>query len=99
MKYIVFTRQDNIEVRFQSSLKDVENLNENFLLTTRETTTYLEANLFYHFDSKPWTLNELLFFAENNLMIVSIYDENDVLLKEYNYNIMRTKKVPGVIFQ
>jgi hypothetical protein len=86
MKLIVFTRQDNIEVKFKTSLKDVNNLDENFAISDIKLNTYLEQNLFYSFDKKQWTLNEMLFFAENNLMLVSIYNEyQTTLLKTHDY--------------
>lgn len=86
MKLIIFTRQDNIEVKFKTSLKDVENLDENFVISNIELNTYLEQSLFYCFDKKQWTLNEMLFFAVNNLMLVEIYDETETtLFKAYDY--------------
>lgn len=86
MKIIIFTRQDNIEVKFKTSLKDVNNLDENFMISDIKLNTYLEQHLFYSFDKKQWTLNEMLFFAVNNLMLVSIYDETETaLLKTYDY--------------
>lgn len=86
MKLIIFTRQDNVEVKFKTSLKDVENLDENFVINNIKLKTYLEQNLFHGFDKKQWTLNELLFFAKNNRMLVSIYNETQTtLLKTYDY--------------
>lgn len=86
MKIIIFTRQDNIEVKFKTSLKDVNDLDENFVISKIQYNTFLEQSLFYCFDKKQWTLNEMLFFALNNLMIVSIYDETQTtLLKTYDY--------------
>jgi len=85
MKLIIFTRQDNIEVKFKTSIKDVNNLDENFVISDIKLNTYLEQSLFYSFDKKQWTLNEMLFFAANNLMLVEIYDEIGItLLKTYD---------------
>lgn len=86
MKSIVFTRQDNIEVEFSTFLKNVEDLGENFLIKEKKVRTYLEQILFHAFDLKRWTLNELLFFAKNNKMIVLIYNEDNILIKRYDYN-------------
>jgi len=66
-------------------LYNIEDLDENFLIGAVKVNTYLEQHLFYSFDKKQWTLNEMLFFAENNLMLVSIYDEANNLLIEYDY--------------
>lgn len=84
MKLIVFTRQDNIEVKFKTSLRNVENLSENFMISNVNLNTYLEQNLFYCFDKKNWTLNEMIFFAINNRMWIRIYDEANTLLKTFD---------------
>lgn len=86
MKLIIFTRQDNIEVKFKTSLKDVNDLDENFVISDIKLNTFLEQSLFYSFDKKQWTLNEMIFFAINNLMLISIYDQTQTtLLKVYDY--------------
>ena len=82
---IQFNRTDDVEVKFTTSLRDPENLDENFIISKIELNTYLEQNLFYSFDKKNWTLNEMLFFATNNLMLVRFYNESNTLLKTYDY--------------
>lgn len=44
------------------------------LLLPSTVNTFLERKLFYSFDRKRWTLNEIIFFCTNNKLCVSIYD-------------------------
>jgi hypothetical protein len=84
MKKITFKRISDVDVQFLTSLRDEENLDENFVINKVYLNTYLESNLFFFFSKRPWTLNEMIFFAENNNMEILIYSESDELLKTYN---------------
>lgn len=81
---LVFTRYDGIEVNYRITLKDINDMNENFtIIKVSLINTPAEIRLFYHFDKRDWTLNEFIFFAENNGMCISIYDVNNNLIKQY----------------
>lgn len=72
-----------ISVSYNSSLQDKDNLDENFHLSLPiGLNTYLERKLFYSFDAKKWTLNELVFFAKNNNLCLSLVKDN-VVIKRY----------------
>lgn len=91
MKHIVFTRQDAIEVWYNTTLQDVNNIGENFTIAdVRKIDTYLEQKLFHSFDKKIWTLSELIFFAINNEMCLTIYDTQLNIVKKYGYCINQT---------
>lgn len=83
-----FTRSNQqlvaaISVSYNSSLQDPNNLDENFHLSLPiGLDTYLERKLFYSFDAKKWTLNELIFFARNNNLCLSLLKDN-VAIRRY----------------
>lgn len=85
MKDISFVRDDNVLVTYPSTLKDINNLVENFtVIKVTLINTYLERKLLYGFDAKQWTLTEMIFFANNNRICIKIYDHNTLeLLKSY----------------
>lgn len=79
--------QGDIVVDYMSTNKNPADLNENFVVK-RPTNidNYVETKLFYLFDAKPWTLNEMIFFITNNKMCLRIYDEDAKLVAKYgNY--------------
>lgn len=81
---LVFTRQDNVEVNYRITLTNVDNRDENFtIVKVTLINTPPERRLFYQFDKRNWTLNEFIFFAENNELCISIYDSNHNLIKNY----------------
>lgn len=81
-KKILFTRNDGINVSYICWLKDINNTDEQFDISNAiGCDSYLENTLFYHFDNKKWTLNEMIFFARNNSMNLEIYSETGSLLK------------------
>ena len=84
MKVVRFTRStDNIRVEYNSTLQNVENVDENFTVSFPNLIdSFLENQLFYHFDRKKWTLNEMIFFANNNRLCIEIL-ENNILLRSY----------------
>lgn len=88
MNLITFSRLNtDINVKYKAELKNEGDLNEQFSLSLIPGTTdsYLEKKLFYHFDKKRWTLNELIFFAmNNNLCIVIRGEEGDF---KVNYGV------------
>lgn len=78
MKILQFLRlQNNILVEYKATLKDAENVSENFVIShPSKLDSYIEKQLFYHLDKKKWTLNELIFFADNNRLCLVIFDSN-----------------------
>lgn len=75
MKDIVFSRSDGISVTYKTTLNNPDNYGENFtIMDIRGINTFLERKLFAGFDKKVWTLAEMLFFACNNDMTVTIYN-------------------------
>ena len=85
MKIIEFVREDgDIKVQYQSTLVDAGNLDENFSISyPKNVDTYLKNKLFYHFDTKKWTLSEMIFFAKNNRMCIFIYNEYNQVVADY----------------
>lgn len=85
MKTIKFQRiLNNILVEYKSTIRDVENANENFIVShPSKINSYIEKQLFYHIDRKKWTLNELIFFANNNKLCITIIDNEGVELVSY----------------
>lgn len=85
MKTIEFVREDgSINVRYQSTLIDAGDLHENFSISyPKNVNTHLKNKLFYHFDAKRWTLNEMIFFAKNNRMCIFIYNEFNQVVADY----------------
>lgn len=81
---LVFTRVDNVHVNYRITLFDIFNRDENFvILKVTGLESPLERRLFYQFDNRNWTLNEFIYFAENNDLCISIYDSNQVLVASY----------------
>lgn len=85
MKTIKFQRTLNdILVEYKSTIRDVENVNENFIVShPSKINSYIEKQLFYHFDRKKWTLNEMIFFAKNNMLCITILDSLGVEIVRY----------------
>lgn len=72
-----------ILVSYNSSLQDENNLNENFHISSPiGLDTYLERKMFYFFDNKKWTLNELTFFARNNNLCLTLL-RGSLIVKKY----------------
>lgn len=84
MKILRFTRVENdIFVEYDSTLRNANNTDENFRVNQpTNIDSYLENKLFYHFDRKKWTLNEIIFFANNNRLCLSILEQG-VEIKRY----------------
>lgn len=75
----VFQRYNSdIEVKYKTDIRNASNMDEQFamLLLPSTVDTYLERKLFYSFDRKRWTLNEIIFFCNNNNLCLSIYADN-----------------------
>ena len=73
-----------ILVDYKCSLKDYNDLNENFKISDPiDLSSYLEIKLFHFLDRKFWTLNEMIFFAKNNNICLVVLDENNRELKRY----------------
>lgn len=85
MHYIKFTRALNdIRVEYQSTLIDPNNLDENFIISApKGSVSYITNQLFYFFDRKKWTLNEMIFFANNNQFCVTIANSNKLDILQY----------------
>ena len=84
MKILRFSRnENNILVEYKSTLRNVDDFNENYYVKHPSLiNSYIERKMFYHFDKKAWTLNEMIFFAKNNRLCLTIL-ENDVVLRKY----------------
>lgn len=81
---LVFTRNDGIEVSYRITLADIFNRDLNFtIIKVSGINNPVERRLFYQFDKRNWTLNEWIFFAENNSLCISIYDMNHNLIASY----------------
>lgn len=74
MKILIFEReQDSIHVEYKSTLVDKNDDNENFRVSyPKGIDSFLTTQLFYWFDKKKWTLNEMKFFAKNNNLTLKI---------------------------
>ena len=85
MRTLRFTRVfNNIFVEYKSTIIDANNTNENFRVShPSDINSYIENKLFYHFDAKKWTLNEMIFFANNNQLCLTILDDQMVQLAQY----------------
>lgn len=86
MRIVTFSRlNSDIDVRYKAELQDEENLEEQFSLSLIPGTTdsYLEKKLFYHFDQKKWTLNEMIFFAMNNNLCIVIRESTGEYVVNY----------------
>lgn len=84
MKDIVFTRQDGILVRYKATLINSGNILEQFTIADiKDKNTYLEQNLFHFLDKKVWSLVEMIFFAINNNMCLTIYDNQSNVIQRY----------------
>lgn len=85
MRTLRFTRaKNNIFVEYQSTIVNPVNLNENYRVSRPSgIDSYIENQLFYHFDRKKWTLNEMIFFANNNQLCLTIFDDDMNQLIQY----------------
>lgn len=96
---LVFTRYDGIEVNYRITLKDVNNQDEQFtIIKASLIKTPSEIRMFYHFDRRSWTLNEFIFFAQNNSLCISIYDAQNNLIKQYGECATGLSRVFGLQF-
>lgn len=75
----------SIGVQYTATLKDPENLSEQFFVgRAQNMTTYLEQSLFYFWTTGiPWTLNEINFFCTCNNLCLQIYDSEGVFITSY----------------
>lgn len=79
-----FTRSDNVSVIYEITILDITNLNENFtILNVTGIDTPIERRLFYQFDKRNWTLNEFIYFANNNLLCILLTDSIKNLTVNY----------------
>lgn len=70
-------------VNYHSSLSDETDLDENFHVSNPiGLDTFLERKLFYFIDQKKWTLNELIFFANNNNLCLTLLS-NSTIIAQY----------------
>lgn len=85
MKDIYLSRNDNLYIKYNTTLEDINNVSENFQISkVCFADLFLEKKLLYLFDIKQWTLAEMIFFATNNNICLSIYQHNTLtLLKSY----------------
>lgn len=90
IRFFRLVKDDNIHslntifVDYKCSLKDPNNVDENFKISDPiNLSSYLETKLFHFLDRKFWTLNELIFFAKNNQICLIVLDENNRELKRY----------------
>lgn len=85
-KTLTFSGRANLSASYSITLQDIDNLSENFdILSVSGVTTPQSIKLFsWLFRGGVWTLNELIFFAVCNYLVISIYDINNTLLIQYN---------------
>lgn len=85
MRTLRFSRVlNNIFVEYKSTIVNANNLDENFRVSyPSNVNSYIENQLFYHFDRKKWTLNEMIFFANNNQLCLTIFNDNMVQIAQY----------------
>lgn len=86
MTSLIFLRnQDNIDVTYVSTLRDANNLDENFTVhKTVGLDNPKELQLFYWITKGfRWTLNEMIFFAICNDMCLQVRDESGNLLNAF----------------
>jgi len=75
---------NNISVDYKATLTDENDVDENFRVgAPSNINSYLETQIFYFFDRKKWTLNEMIFFANNNNLCLTIYDKQGEVVKQY----------------
>lgn len=85
MNTIRFSRSLNdIIVEYKATIKNVADQDENFTINhPSKINSYIERQLFYHFDRKKWTLNEMIFFAKNNNLCLIIINTQDLKVAQY----------------
>lgn len=85
MNTIRFSRSlSDIVVEYKATIKNVNDQDENFTINhPSKVNSYIERQLFYHFDRKKWTLNEMIFFANNNQLCLAIYNAQGLQLIQY----------------
>lgn len=96
---LVFLRSDEIEVRYQITLVNIYDRNENFtILKVSAINTPIERRLFYQFDKRNWTLNEFIYFAENNDMCIVINNISNNTMVNYGACSLLTGRIFGLQF-
>lgn len=76
-KIISFSRGDGIFVSLKVIFNNPFNINENFLVLTKEDiNSSIELNLFNWIQTQRYTINELSFFALNNNLSMSVKDKD-----------------------
>lgn len=81
---ITFTRSDNVNVNLKVSLNDATNTDSEVLvLSIDDIDNPTETDLFYWIAKQRYTLNEFIYFADNNSLCMRITDKSGTELINY----------------
>jgi hypothetical protein len=81
-KILSFLNNGAVQATFYIIMNDVNNQDENFLvLQSDKLDTKYKIKLFGWINTKRFTLNEFIYFAQNNNLTIQIADKDSTILK------------------
>jgi hypothetical protein len=84
-KILSFLNNGAVQATFYIIMNDVNNQDENFLvLQSDKLDTKYKIKLFGWINTKRFTLNEFIYFAQNNNLTIQIADKDRTILKNYS---------------